>query len=93
MSPNAGSSAWVELNEDATLTVGIGGQEIGQGTHTVMSQLAAAALGVPVEHVRIAKPIDTDVQPIRMADSCQPPDLVDGQCGGQCCPGCPPADP
>jgi CO/xanthine dehydrogenase Mo-binding subunit len=63
MSPNAGSSAWVELNEDATLTVGIGGQEIGPGTHTVMSQLAAAALGVPVEHVRIAKPIDTDSSP------------------------------
>ncbi|MBN2257344.1 MAG: xanthine dehydrogenase family protein molybdopterin-binding subunit [Anaerolineaceae bacterium] len=63
MPPNAGSSAWIELNEDATLTLGLGGQEIGQGTHTVMSQMAAGALGVPVESVRIARPVDTDVSP------------------------------
>ncbi len=30
MPPNAGSSAWVEMNEDGTATVGVGGQEIGQ---------------------------------------------------------------
>ena len=56
MPPNAGSSAWVELNEDGTVTVRIGGQEIGQGSFTVMAQMAAAALGVPYEWVRIAAP-------------------------------------
>ena len=63
MPPNAGSSAWVRLNEDATLTVAVGGQEIGQGTFTVMAQMAAAALGVPVEWVRIATPVDTQYSP------------------------------
>ncbi|MBI4790935.1 MAG: xanthine dehydrogenase family protein molybdopterin-binding subunit [Chloroflexi bacterium] len=63
MPPNAGSSAYVRLNEDATVTVGIGGQEIGQGTFTVMAQMAAASLGVPVDWVRIATPVDTQYSP------------------------------
>ena len=63
MPPNAGSSAYVRLNEDATVTVGIGGQELGQGTFTVMAQMAAAALGVPVGWIRIATPVDTQYSP------------------------------
>jgi carbon-monoxide dehydrogenase large subunit len=63
MPPNAGSSAWVELAEDGKITVGLGGQEIGQGTFTVMAQMAAAALGVPYEDVRIAGPVDTQYSP------------------------------
>ncbi|HPH95546.1 MAG TPA: xanthine dehydrogenase family protein molybdopterin-binding subunit [Anaerolineaceae bacterium] len=63
MSPNAGSSAWVEMNEDGTATVGLGGQEIGQGTFTVMAQIAAGTLGIPFENVRIARPVDTDYSP------------------------------
>jgi carbon-monoxide dehydrogenase large subunit len=63
MPPNAGSSAWVRLNEDGTVSVGIGGQEIGQGTFTVMAQMAAAALGVPYESVRISGPLDTQYSP------------------------------
>ena len=63
MPPNAGSSAWVELAEDGTVTVGVGGQEIGQGVFTVAAQMAAAALGVPYESVRIAWPVDTRYSP------------------------------
>ncbi|HEX6385161.1 MAG TPA: xanthine dehydrogenase family protein molybdopterin-binding subunit, partial [Anaerolineae bacterium] len=63
MPPNAGSSAVLELNEDATVTVGVGGQEIGQGAFTVMAQMAAAALGVPYEWVRVAGPVDTQYSP------------------------------
>ena len=63
MPPNAGSSAWVELAEDGNVTVGLGGQEIGQGTFTVMAQIAAAALGVPYDKVRIAGPVDTQYSP------------------------------
>jgi carbon-monoxide dehydrogenase large subunit len=63
MPPNAGSSAWVELAEDGTVTVGVGGQEIGQGVFTVAAQMAAAALGVPYESVRIASPVDTRYSP------------------------------
>jgi carbon-monoxide dehydrogenase large subunit len=63
MPPNAGSSAWVELTEDGMLNVGLGGQEIGQGTFTVAAQMAAAALGVAYESVRIATPVDTRYSP------------------------------
>jgi CO/xanthine dehydrogenase Mo-binding subunit len=63
MPPNAGSSAWVELVEDGTVNVGLGGQELGQGSFTVAAQMAAAALGVPYETVRIASPIDTRYSP------------------------------
>ena len=63
MPPNAGSSAWVELVEDGTVNVGVGGQDIGQGVFTVAAQMAAAALGVPYEAVRIATPVDTRYSP------------------------------
>jgi CO/xanthine dehydrogenase Mo-binding subunit len=63
MPPNAGSSAWVAVAEDGKVTVGLGGQEIGQGTFTAMAQIAAAALGVPYGDVRIASPIDTQYSP------------------------------
>jgi CO/xanthine dehydrogenase Mo-binding subunit len=63
MPPNAGSSAWVRLNEDATISIGIGGQEIGQGTFTVMAQMAAAKLGVPFEWMRVSGPVDTQYSP------------------------------
>jgi len=63
MPPNAGSSAWVKMNEDGTVSLGIGGQELGQGTFTVMAQMAAAALGVPYDWVRVSKPIDTQYSP------------------------------
>jgi carbon-monoxide dehydrogenase large subunit len=63
MPPNAGSSAWVELTEDAKLMVGVGGQDLGQGAFTVAAQMAAAALGVPYEWVRVATPVDTRYSP------------------------------
>jgi carbon-monoxide dehydrogenase large subunit len=63
MPPNAGSSAWVELAEDGFVNVGVGGQELGQGAFTVAAQMAAAALGVPYETVRVATPIDTRYSP------------------------------
>ena len=59
MPPNAGSSALIELTDDGTVNLSIGGQEIGQGTFTVAAQMAAAALGVPYEWVRISNPVDT----------------------------------
>ncbi|NPV78285.1 MAG: xanthine dehydrogenase family protein [Anaerolineae bacterium] len=63
MPPNAGSSALIKLNEDASVTVMIGGQEIGQGTFTAMAQIAAEALGVPFESVKVKGPIDTQYSP------------------------------
>jgi len=63
MPPNAGSSARVALNEDGTVTVSVGGQDIGQGSFTIAAQIAAGSLGVPMESVRVAGPVDTDYSP------------------------------
>ncbi len=63
MPPNAGSSARVGLSEDGTVTVSVGGQEIGQGSFTIAAQMAAAGLGVPMEWVRVATPVDTNYSP------------------------------
>ena len=63
MPPNAGSSAKVALNEDGTITVSVGGQEIGQGSFTIAAQMAAAGLGVPADQVRVNTPLDTNTSP------------------------------
>jgi len=63
MPPNAGSSAWIELSEDGMVTLGIGCQDIGQGSFTVAAQMAAAAFGIPFESVRLATPVDTRYSP------------------------------
>ena len=63
MPPNPGSSATIKLNEDGTILLGVGGQEIGQGAFTVAAQIAAAELGVPMDTIRVAGPVDTDYSP------------------------------
>ncbi|HIE37691.1 MAG TPA: xanthine dehydrogenase family protein molybdopterin-binding subunit [Anaerolineales bacterium] len=63
MPPNPGSSAIVRFNEDATVNVEIGAQELGQGAFTVAAQIAAQALGVPYEWVRVSAPVDTKYSP------------------------------
>jgi len=63
MPPNPGSEAWVRFNEDATVSVGLGGQELGQGAFTIAAQMAAQVLGVPYEWVRVSAPVDTKYSP------------------------------
>lgn len=63
MPPNPGSSAVVRFNEDATVNVEVGAQEIGQGAFTVLGQMAAEALGIPYEWVRVSGPVDTKYSP------------------------------
>jgi carbon-monoxide dehydrogenase large subunit len=63
MPPNPGSAAIVRFNEDATVNVSIGAQDLGQGAFTVMAQMAAQVLGVPYEWVRVSVPVDTKYSP------------------------------
>jgi carbon-monoxide dehydrogenase large subunit len=63
MPPNPGSSAVVRFNEDATVNVEIGAQELGQGAFTVAAQVAAQALGIPYEWIRVSAPVDTKYSP------------------------------
>jgi xanthine dehydrogenase YagR molybdenum-binding subunit len=48
----APASARAAVKSDGTFTISSGSHEMGMGTATVMSQLAAETLGVPVERVR-----------------------------------------
>jgi carbon-monoxide dehydrogenase large subunit len=63
MPPNPGSSAIVRFNEDATVNVEVGAQDLGQGAFTVVAQMAAQVLGVPYERVRVSIPVDTKYSP------------------------------
>jgi len=51
------SGALVQVHQDGSVAVAIGGTEIGQGARTAMALIAAEALGCPVEKVRV---VDTD---------------------------------
>lgn len=55
-------TAKVEILKDCSVSVFVGCTDMGQGALTVLSQIAADALGVPVESVVVNR-VDTDVVP------------------------------
>ena len=56
------AGALVHVYKDGSVLITHGGTEMGQGLHTKMIQVAATALGVPLERVRLA-PTRTDKVP------------------------------
>ena len=63
MRTNAQSGAIVRFNEDGSATVFTGSVEIGQGVNTILSQIAAETLSMPVEMVHYSPRVDTDFSP------------------------------
>ena len=57
------SACRMVLNQDGSIQVQLGETEIGQGADTAFSQMAAAAVGIPVEDVNIVSTQDTDITP------------------------------
>jgi CO/xanthine dehydrogenase Mo-binding subunit len=57
-----GTGAIIRLLEDGTVALNTGATDIGQGSDTVLSQMAAEALKVPLENISLAQP-DTDGSP------------------------------
>ena len=57
------SSCRMVLNQDGSIQVQTGETEIGQGCDTAYAQMAADAVGIPVEDVHIVSTQDTDVTP------------------------------
>jgi CO/xanthine dehydrogenase Mo-binding subunit len=57
------SSALIKFNEDGTVLITVGGVDMGQGTYTVMQQIAAERLNMPIEHVFIAPEVNTNMSP------------------------------
>ncbi len=57
------ASVRLSLNQDGTVHVMAGAVEIGQGSDTVIAQMAAHTLGIPHEQIRVIQAQDTDVTP------------------------------
>ena len=57
-----GSAALVQVHPDASVSVGIGGTEIGQGSFTAMAILAAESLGFAYDSIRVRE-TDTALVP------------------------------
>jgi len=63
MRTNAQSGAIIRFNEDGSASVFTGAVEIGQGANTVLSQIAAEALALPMDMIHYAPRVDTDFSP------------------------------
>jgi len=61
-------AAQIVLTEDGALELRTGGVEVGQGHDTVVCQIAAEALGVHYNQIRIA-PVDDDITPKTMGST------------------------
>jgi len=57
------AGARIVMNQDGSIQLQIGATEIGQGSDTVLSQIAAEVLGVPIDMVHVVSQQDTDVTP------------------------------
>jgi CO/xanthine dehydrogenase Mo-binding subunit len=60
--PYSFSSAVVTINQDGTVELNVGAQEIGQGSNTTMAIICAETLGVKVEDIKVHSG-DTDYNP------------------------------
>lgn len=56
-------AASLRLNEDGTINLSLGASDTGQGSNTVMAQIAADTIGVPAQWVMVSGR-DTDVSPL-----------------------------
>lgn len=57
------SSALIHLNEDGTVKISVGGTDIGQGSYTMLQQIVAEKLDIPIERIHISHKINTDMSP------------------------------
>src|SRR5262245_44996941 len=62
------SCAVVKLNEDASLSIYTGTVEMGQGSETVLAQIAGKELGIPLQMIQVLG-VDTDMVPYDLTTS------------------------
>ncbi len=57
------AGARIVMNQDGSVQLQVGATDIGQGSDTVLSQIAAEILGLPFEMIHILSQQDTDITP------------------------------
>jgi carbon-monoxide dehydrogenase large subunit len=65
-SANLFTQAVVKMQQDGTLVLSTGASDIGQGSDTVLCQIVAETMGLPLEDVAVSTP-DTDTSPYNWA--------------------------
>lgn len=60
---NTGSGAMITCNHDGSLNLSVGSIEIGQGNRTVMAQILAHRMKMPVHQIHIKMDVDTQITP------------------------------
>lgn len=61
--PHSTKGCYMKMNIDGSVSVNVGGAEVGQGLRTVVRQVAAEALKIAPERVRVSFEIDTQFSP------------------------------
>jgi CO/xanthine dehydrogenase Mo-binding subunit len=63
MPTNTSTSAIMQMDEDGNVRLMIGAVDMGQGSNTVMAQIAAEILDIPLEKIKVVWENDTDRHP------------------------------
>ena len=61
--PFSSKSCYIKFNVDGSISINMAGAEVGQGLRTVVRQVAAEALKIPPERIRVYTEIDTQFSP------------------------------
>jgi xanthine dehydrogenase molybdenum-binding subunit len=57
------AGARIVMNQDGSVQLQVGAVEIGQGSDTVLTQMAADAIGIPVDMIHLISMQDTEITP------------------------------
>ncbi len=57
------SSALIQMNEDGSIKFNVGGIDYGQGTYTVLAQIIAERLNIPLDKIHVVNETNTDTAP------------------------------
>lgn len=58
----SGSGVYVTMNYDSSVVISLSSSEVGQGSRTVLTQIAAESLSLPMSSIKLSFP-DTDISP------------------------------
>ncbi len=61
--PFSTKGCYIKMNIDGSISINMGGAEVGQGLRTIVQQIAGEALSIPPERIRVYNDIDTQYSP------------------------------